>query len=240
VYAPGIYALYETLSTIAKVTVVAPDRDRSASGKSLTVSTPIRPKTLDNGFVSVDGTPTDCVHYALSSFMEDKPDLIVSGINAGANLGDDVLYSGTVAAATEGNGFGFPAIAVSLTGELTKDSYTKAGIIVKNLILDIKSELIIRNNIINVNIPDLSDQNMGIKGYKVTRLGKRHNVKEMLEMRDPCGEPVYWIGPPAKEQDSGEGTDFQAIRDGYVSITPLQMDLTNYDNLDIVSAWINK
>ena len=238
VYAPGIIALSQALSEIAEVIVVAPDRDRSTASKSLTLKAPIRKRVLDNGFVCVQGTPTDCVHLALMGLMADNPpDMIVAGINAGANLGDDVLYSGTVAAATEGRFLGYPAVATSLVGDLDNKHYVNAAQLIKNIVLNIQHNPLPQDSILNVNIPGLSAD--AIKGYQVTRLGQRHQSEAMIQAQDPRGETVYWVGPPGKEQDAGEGTDFHAIREGYVSITPLQMDLTRYDQMETVSHWVD-
>lgn len=236
VYAPGLKALYEELSKIAEVIVVAPDRDRSAAGKSLTLNAPLRPRILDNGFCLVEGTPTDCVHLALTQWLKDLPDLVIAGINAGANLGDDVLYSGTVAAATEGHFFGLPAIATSLAMHKGDKNYESAARIIRELVEQTMARPLDKETMLNVNIPDLPYEE--IKGYQVTHLGQRHRAEGMIEMQDPRGNTVFWIGPPGPEQKAGPGTDFYAINEGYVSITPLQMDLTKYNAISQMADWV--
>lgn len=227
VYAPGIKALYNELSKIANVTVVAPEVDRSAAGKSLTISAPLLPKTLENGFIQVNGTPTDCVHLALTELLDNKPDIVVAGINAGANLGDDTLYSGTVAAATEGYFFGLPAIAFSLTGDLSTQNYARAAGYAAKIVENAVKSNMKKDSILNVNIPCLKTH-PSKKEIHVTRLGQRHKAANMVKLRDPKGRQVYWIGPPGDQQDAGAGTDFYAIDNGHISITPLQMDLTRH------------
>lgn len=235
VYAPGIRALFDALKPIAKeITVIAPDRDLSAVSKSLTLSAPVRPRVLDNGFVSLDGTPTDCIHLGLTTWLKTKPDMIVSGINAGENLGDDVLYSGTVAAATEGRFLGFPSLATSLVGNNGKH-YDSAGRVIRNIIQGLITRPLSKDTILNINIPDLPYEQ--IKGYKVTRLGRRHQAKSMIKAVDPRGQQVYWIGPTGEEQDAGPGTDFHAVKEGFVSLTPLEIDLTRYNYLEPLENW---
>ena len=237
VYAPGLRALYEALKTIATVKVIAPDRDRSAASKSLTLNKPLYPMQLENGFTLVDGTPTDCVHYALTcqNFLKDfsEPDMVVAGINNGANLGDDVLYSGTVAAATEGRFLGFPSVAMSLAGD--GKYYNTAGIVAKNIIKQIIKKPLAQDTILNINIPDIPYNQ--IKGYQVTRLGNRHQAESMVTMKDPRGKVGYWVGLSGSAQDAGEGTDFFAVFHGYVSITPLKMDLSHYGHMEAVRSW---
>ncbi len=237
VYAPGLRTLYEALKSIAVVKVIAPDRDRSAASKSLTLNKPIYPMELENGFTLVDGTPTDCVHYALTcqDFLKNfaDPDMVVAGINNGANLGDDVLYSGTVAAATEGRFLGFPSVAMSLAGD--GKHYNTAGMVAKSIIQHIIKKPLAQDTILNVNIPDIPYNK--IKGYKITRLGSRHQAQDMIKMSDPRGKVGYWIGLAGSAQDAGSGTDFEAIHQGYVSITPLKMDLTNHLHMELVSNW---
>jgi 5'-nucleotidase len=237
VYAPGINALYTELSKIATVQVVAPDRDRSAASKSLTLTRPIYPLELANGFTLVEGTPTDCVHYALTcqDFLNKYPlpDMVVAGINNGANLGDDVMYSGTVAAATEGRFLGLPSFAISLAGKARH--YKDAAVIAKNIIQQMLNNPLSKEIILNVNIPDLPFEQ--IKGYKITRLGSRHQSEQMVRMEDPRGKIGYWIGPSGGAQDAGDGTDFDAISQGYVSISPLRMDLTNHKHMNMVEEW---
>ena len=193
---------------------------------------------LENGFTLVEGTPTDCVHYALTceDFLKNfsNPDMVVAGINNGANLGDDVLYSGTVAAATEGRFLGFPAVAMSLAGE--GRYYDTAGLVAKNIISHIIKKPLAKDTILNVNIPDIPYNK--IKGYQVTRLGSRHQAQNMIKMSDPRGKVGYWIGLAGSAQDAGNGTDFAAIHHGYVSITPLKMDLTHHGHLELVNEWL--
>lgn len=239
VYAPGLRALYTSLKTIATVKVIAPDRDRSAASKSLTLDKPIYPMQLDEDFMLVDGTPTDCVHYAITcqDFLKHcpKPDMIVAGINNGANLGDDVLYSGTVAAATEGRFLGFPSVAISLAGDNGCKNYEAAGKVAKNIIQQLIKKPLTKDTILNINIPDVPYHK--IKGYKTTRLGSRHQAENMIKIEDPRGKQGYWIGLAGTAQDAGEGTDFYAIQHGYVSITPLKMDVTHYGHIETVRSW---
>lgn len=234
--APGIKALSEAIRSIADVTVVAPDRNRSASSHSLTLTRPLRVTHHQNGFISVDGTPSDCVHLAITGLMKEQPpDMVISGINDGANMGDDVLYSGTVAAATEGRFLGLPAIAVSMAS-FNPQYFESAGKAVVKLVQSIQKNPIRTDTILNVNVPDLPwDQ---IKGFKATRLGNRHKSEDVICTTDPRGQNIYWVGPPGPEQDAGEGTDFHAVRAGYVSVTPLQIDLTRYESLQELSGWL--
>lgn len=234
VYAPGLAMLHESLSGIGNVTVIAPDRDRSAASNSLTLTTPIRIRELDNGFISVDGTPADCVYVGLRAIMQQQPKMIVSGINSGENLGDDVLYSGTVAAAMEGRFLGFPSMAVSLAGE--HDQYASAGRVVQVLVRHLMRHPLPNDTILNVNVPNLPFE--AIKGYKVTRLGRRHPSANMIVDKDPRGKTIYWVGAVGREQDAGPDTDFYAINNGYVSVTPLELDLTRYKVIEDLRYWI--
>jgi 5'-nucleotidase len=231
----GIKALADALTAIAEVRVVAPDRDRSGASNSLTLDTPIRARTADNGYTSVDGTPTDCVHLAITGLLEHEPDMVVAGINAGANLGDDVLYSGTVAAAMEGRFLGFPALAISLAGGQPKHFDTAARVAVE-LVQRVMSGSLPADTILNVNVPDLPWD--ALAGMQATRLGHRHKSEPVVEMQDPRGRPVYWVGPAGTEQDAGPGTDFHAVRTGHVSITPLDVDLTRYEAIDTLASWL--
>lgn len=233
--AQGINALAAALQQYAEVSVVAPDKNRSAASNSLTLDMPLRATTCENGFVRVDGTPTDCVHLAITGLLEREPDMVFAGINHGANLGDDVLYSGTVAAATEGRFLGLPAVAISLAGSDPKHFETAAHVAVA-LMQKIQAHPLPEDTLLNVNVPDLPiDQ---LKGYQSTRLGQRHKAEAVIRSRDPRGHVIYWVGPPGSEQDAGPGTDFDAIRNGYVSITPLQLDLTRYDRLESLRDWL--
>jgi len=233
VYAPGLAMLYKSMLEIGDVKVIAPDRDRSGASNSLTLIKPIRSRELENGFISVDGTPADCVYLGLRGLLSEQPQMILSGINAGENLGDDILYSGTVAAAMEGRFLGFPAIAISLAGE--HDQYESAGKVVQVIVRQLMNHPLPRDTILNVNVPNLPYEE--IKGYKVTRLGRRHPSANMIQSKDPRGQPIYWVGAVGREQDAGDGTDFAAINSGYVSITPLEVDLTRYKVLDDLKYW---
>ena len=233
--APGLEALAAAMSRVGEVTVVAPDRDRSAASNSLTLDTPLSVKTASNGFRYVNGTPTDCVHLAITGLLEDVPDMVISGINSGPNLGDDVLYSGTVAAAMEGRFLGRPAVAISLAGrELCH--YENAAMLVSRLIEIMLKQSLPADMLLNINIPDLPGDQIG--KWEITRLGKRHRSEASVKMKDPKGREVYWIGPAGPGNDVGPGTDFNAINNGNISVTPLQFDLTRYDVLEDVSSWI--
>lgn len=237
VTAPGIRALSEALSAVAEVLTVAPDRNCSGASNSLTLTNPLRINKLDNGYISVNGTPTDCVHLAIRELYEGEPDMVVSGINAGANMGDDTLYSGTVAAAMEGRFLGLPAVAVSLVGREFTHYDTAAAYAVK-IIMGLKKHPIASDQILNINVPDLPLDE--IKGIRVTRLGARHKAEGMVRARDPHGREVFWLGPPGIELDVGDDTDFYAVSQGYVSITPLTVDLTAYRQLSQLQHWIEK
>ncbi|OJA00358.1 5'/3'-nucleotidase SurE [Rickettsiella grylli] len=237
IHAPGLSILAKALSQIAEVTVVAPDRDRSGASNSLTLQQPLRLRYLDKGMISVQGTPTDCVHLALTGLLTDDklPDMVVSGINAGANLGEDVFYSGTVAAAMEGRFLGLPAIAFSITGNEPM-YYSTAAEVAKRLVTLLHEKPIPSKTILNVNIPDVAFDDL--KGYEVTRLGTRHNADRMRPSKDPRGHTIYWIGSSGKENDAGKGTDFYALSQQQVSITPLQLDLTHHTVRSQIENWI--
>ncbi|MBU2971516.1 5'/3'-nucleotidase SurE [Pseudoalteromonas sp. C2R02] len=237
VHAKGILALYQALSKIADVSVVAPDRNCSGASNSLTLMNPLRATTLDNGFISVNGTPTDCVHLALNELLDHTPDLVVAGINNGANLGDDTLYSGTVAAATEGRYMGLPAIAVSLCSK-KEDNYETAAAVTVDLISELASHPLPSDQIININVPDIPLSEL--KGLKVTRLGSRHKAETMSKQKDPWGRDIYWYGTLGGELDAGEGTDFFAVNQGFASITPLNVDMTAKSSLQVMQGWIDK
>ena len=211
--APGIQILAEHLATIGRVSVVAPDRDRSGASNSLTLEHPVRVQQAANGFYYVNGTPTDCVHVAISSLLDRTPDLVVSGINSGENLADDVFYSGTVAAAMEGMFLGSPAIAVSLAGH-DLAHYDTAAWAVRQLVSKMLAGPPANGRLLNVNVPDLPRS--AVKGFRATRLGQRHKAAAVIEIDDPRGRPVYWIGPAGIGDDTGPGTDFEAIAGGYV------------------------
>ncbi len=235
--APGIRCLAAELSAIADIDVVAPDRNRSGASNSLTLDAPVHATRADNGYLFVDGTPTDCVHLAITGLLDQEPDMVVSGINAGANLGDDVIYSGTVAAAMEGRFLGLPAIAVSLVLG-TGAHYQTAAAITKTLVGQLMRHPLPKDTILNVNVPDVPLN--AIKGLEVTRLGNRHKSEPVIKSADPRGRPIYWIGPAGAEQDAGPGTDFHAVRNAKVSVTPIHVDLTHYKSLDTLSRWLEQ
>ncbi len=234
--APGLEAMASALAQTDSVTVVAPDRDRSGSSNSLTLERPLRAHIAANGFYYVDGTPTDCVHLAITGLLEQEPDMVISGINAGANMGDDVLYSGTVAAATEGRFLGLPSIAVSMTSYDPRHFDTGARALV-TVIDRLRKEPLQSTSILNINVPDLPWNE--IRGFKITRLGNRHKSEGVIKQTDPRGDPMYWVGPPGAAQDAGEGTDFHAVENNFISITPLQIDLTRYDSLQYLEQWLH-
>ncbi len=236
--APGIICLAQTLQKFADVTVVAPDRNRTAAGSSLTVEYPFHPKQADNGFIYVDGTPADCVHLAITGLLDQLPDMVVSGINAGSNLGDDIIYSGTVGAAIEGRFLGLPALAISMTGDKPQHYQTAAwvaGTLLKRLQ---SNELPLPvDTILNVNIPDIPLEEL--QGMQVTRLGRRHHPGAAIKTEITASSSVYRIGSAGDERDAGPGTDFYAISHNFASITPLHIDLTHYSVLDKVKEWLN-
>ncbi len=236
--AQGLNCLVEHLSSVARVTVVAPQNDRSGASNSLTLDRPLLPEVADNGFIAINGTPTDCVHIAISAILkDDPPDIIISGINRGANLGDDILYSGTVAAATEGRFLGLPAIAVSLAGFEGKHFATAAKVIV-NLLKKIPDHPLPSQMILNINVPDIPFNEL--QQHSIVRLGKRHKAEPAIEARDPRNRRIYWLGPVGEEADAGPGTDFYAINHNQVAITPIKIDLTSYDLLEPLKQWINE
>ena len=235
--APGLLVLAEHLRTAHHVDVVAPDRNRSAASNSLTIFNPLRIQRHADGTVCVDGTPTDCVHLALASLLEQTPDLVVSGINNGPNLGDDTLYSGTVAAAMEGRHLGLAAVAVSCAA-YNPAHYATAARATLRILERLREEPFPGNTILNVNVPDLPWD--ALKGFQVTRLGHRHKSEPVEQAADPRGRPIYWIGPAGPGADCGPGTDFHAVEHGYVSITPLVVDLTRHNALERLSHWAEK
>ncbi|TPH19337.1 5'/3'-nucleotidase SurE [Litorilituus lipolyticus] len=236
VHALGIKVLYQELSKSFDVSVVAPDRNCSGASNSLTLLNPLRAQTLDNGFVSVNGTPTDSVHLGISQLVKDA-DLVVAGINKGANLGDDTLYSGTVAAATEGRHMGMPAVAVSLVGKYEKH-YQTAAVVAAKVIKRLKSHPLPADQILNINVPDIPLSEL--KGIKVTRLGHRHKAESMQKMQDPWQRDIYWYGLLGEELDGGEGTDFNAIAQGYASVTPLTVDMTAHRSIEPIKQWLSE
>lgn len=234
-FSPGIAALAEALKGLAEIVVVAPERNRSGASNSLTLDRPLHLKKAANGFHFVDGTPTDCVHLAVTGMLDPLPDMIVSGINHGANMGDDTIYSGTVAAATEGFLLGIPSIAISLTSFEGKH-FESAGQVAKDLVERFMRQSIGQPVLLNVNVPDLPYEQLG--GMEVTRLGKRHKAEPVVKMQSPRRETVYWIGAAGAAQDAGPGTDFHAVERGMVSVTPLQIDLTHVSQLPTIRAWM--
>jgi 5'-nucleotidase len=233
--APGLKVLADHLQRIAEVDVVAPDRDRSGSSNSLTLDLPLRSTVLSSGFVRVEGTPTDCVHLAITGLLDREPDMVVAGINAGPNLGDDVIYSGTVAAAMEGRFLGFSAMAISMASHEPRYLAT-GGQVALDLVQRLLRAPLEADVILNVNVPDMPFERLS--GYRITRLGHRHKAEPMVKDRDPRGREIYWVGTAGGEQDAGPGTDFFALRQGYVSITPLQVDLTRHAALSRLEQWL--
>ena len=234
--APGIIRLAEALREIGEVLVVAPDRDRSGASNSLTLRRPLYIHHHPDGVISIEeGTPTDCVHVAVTGLLDEEPDMVVSGVNAGPNMGDDVIYSGTVAAATEGRFLGSPALAISLAGS-DPQHFETAARVARDLVIRLRDHPLPADTILNVNVPDLPWEQLA--GFQSTRLGHRHRAEPVVKSTDPRGRPVYWVGPAGAEQDAGPGTDFHAVRNGYVSITPIQVDLTRYTALDQIAQWV--
>lgn len=234
VRAEGLRVLANRLQPLAdKVTVVAPDRDRSGASNSLTLSRPLCPEQMENGFYSIDGTPTDCVYMGLSALFSADADLVIAGINHGANLGDDVLYSGTVAAATEGRFLGVPSIAVSLVG---KTHFASAAEFIARILSGYPKLDLPVGSILNINVPDLPYDE--IKGIRLTRLGDRHQAGEPVPMKDPRGKLRYWIPAAGPTRDAGPDTDFYAVAEGYISITPLHVDLTQPSAFDALNNWL--
>ncbi len=231
--AAGIIQLGKSLSEIAEVIVVAPSENKSAASSSLTLGKPLQPIQIDKNVYAIDATPSDCVHLALCGFLKESVDLVVTGINFGANLGDDVIYSGTVAGAIEGRFLGLPSIAMSLAS-FECNHFETAGNVAKLLVTQIDKSPLAYNTIINVNVPDIPMS--GIKGIKSTRLGNRHKSEPSIQ--DKKNPSLYWIGENGKEADNGEGTDFHAISNNFVSVTPLQIDLTRYSEVTQLSDWL--
>jgi 5'-nucleotidase len=233
-FAPGLELLAKALAPHAEITVVAPERDRSGASNSLTLDRPLSVRRAPNGFLFVNGTPTDCVHLAVTGLLDKLPDIVISGINLGANMGDDTIYSGTVAAATEGYLLGIPSIAISLASKAGAHFDSAAQVAI---------DLVLRHTranagpwLLNVNVPDIALREL--KGVTITRLGRRHRAEDVIRTTSPRGETIYWVGAAGAAADAGEGTDFHAVEDGFVSVTPLQIDLTNRDQMPELRAWI--
>ena len=234
-FAPGLAALAEALHGLGEVVVVAPEQNRSGASNSLTLDRPLYLKKAANGFYFVNGTPTDCVHLAVTGMLDELPDIIVSGINHGANMGDDTIYSGTVAAATEGFLLGIPSIAISLNS-YESNNFSTAGLVARELVERFIRDPIREAVLLNVNVPDIPHADL--KGMEVTRLGRRHKAEPVVKMTSPRNETVYWVGAAGAAADAGPGTDFNAVERGVVSITPLQIDLTHAAQLASIRQWM--
>ena len=236
-FAPGIECLARVLAEVAEITVVAPERDRSGASNSLTLDRPLSLRRSRNGYYHVNGTPTDCVHLAVTGMLDELPDMVVSGINNGANMGDDTIYSGTVAAATEGFLLGVPSLAISLCSKAGVH-YETAARVALELVKTVQLEKAGEPLLLNVNVPDVPYEEL--RGMEVTRLGKRHRAEPVVPTITPRNETVYWVGAAGAAQDAGEGTDFHAVSQNRVSITPLQIDLTHNAQLSMVRGWLKK
>lgn len=234
-FAPGLTILAEHISKFADITVVAPERNRSGASNSLTLDRPLSVKKAGNGFFYVNGTPTDCVHIALTGLMDTLPDMVISGINDGANMGDDTIYSGTVAAAMEGYLLGIPSIAVSMSQHNSTHFETAARVAVE-LLLQFQKTNFMSATLLNVNVPDIPyDQ---LQGREITRLGKRHKAEPVVQLKTPRNETVYWVGAAGQPNDGGAGTDFYAVANHKVSISPIQVDLTNHAQMHEINNWL--
>ena len=233
-FAPGIEHLAAALAQHAQITVVAPERDRSGASNSLTLDRPLSVRRAPNGFLFVNGTPTDCVHLAVTGLLDHLPDMVVSGINLGANMGDDTIYSGTVAAATEGYLLGIPSVAISLASKTATHFETAAQVAVQ--LVERHARAAAGPWLLNVNVPDVPPSDLA--GMAITRLGRRHKAEDVIRMQNPRGETVYWVGAAGPAADAGEGTDFHAVATNRVSVTPLQIDLTNRDQMSGVAEWL--
>ncbi|OAI51192.1 5'/3'-nucleotidase SurE [Betaproteobacteria bacterium SCGC AG-212-J23] len=234
-FAPGITLLAEALRQLGEVTVVAPERDRSGASNSLTLDRPLTVRRAANGYFSVNGTPTDCVHIAVTGLLDFTPDVVVSGVNLGANMGDDTIYSGTVAAAVEGYLLGIPSIAVSLASKAGEHFESAIGIALQ-MVERLRRQPFGEAVLLNVNVPDIAVPQL--RGVEVTRLGKRHKAEPVVKLKTPRGETAYWIGPAGGAADAGPGTDFHAVESGKVSVTPLRMDLTHGNQLARAREWL--
>lgn len=232
----GIKTLRHSLAKEFRVTVVAPAQNRSAASNSLTVDLPLRARQVEKDVYSIDGTPTDCVHLAVTGLLaKDPPDVLVSGINHGENLGDDVIYSGTVAAAMEGRFLGFPALAVSALSS-DKECIETAAAVTTDLLKDLLKDTVLKGMVFNINVPNMKMSD--IQGIRCTRLGNRHLAKPAVKQKDPRGKTIYWIGSAGDKQDAGPGTDFHAVNQGFVSVTPLHADLTSHSAMPVLSDWL--
>jgi len=236
-FSPGITLLAQALAGLGEVTVVAPERDRSGASNSLTLDRPLVVRRAPNGYYSVNGTPTDCVHIAITGLLDFTPDVIVSGVNLGANMGDDTIYSGTVAAAVEGYLLGIPSVAVSLTSKVGEHFESAIGVALE-LVERLARAPFGEPVLLNVNVPDVAPENL--RGIEVTRLGKRHKAEPVIKLTTPRGESAYWIGPAGAAADAGPGTDFHAVDNHRVSVTPLRMDLTHSSQLPRAREWLER
>ncbi|HEX4929027.1 MAG TPA: 5'/3'-nucleotidase SurE [Burkholderiales bacterium] len=234
-FSPGITRLAAALARRGDVTVVAPERDRSGASNSLTLDRPLVVRRASDGVYSVNGTPTDCVHIAVTGLLDFTPDIIVSGVNLGANMGDDTIYSGTVAAAVEGYLLGIPSLAVSLTSKTGTHFESAIGVALE-MVERLARRPFGEPVLFNVNVPDVPRERL--RGLAVTRLGKRHKAEPVLKLITPRGEDAYWIGPAGGAADAGPGTDFHAVEQGCVSVTPLRLDLTHTAQLDRAREWL--
>jgi 5'-nucleotidase len=236
-FAPGLASLAAALADLGSITVVAPERDYSGASNSLTLDRPLSVRESANGFRFVNGTPTDCVHLAVTGLLDEMPDMVVSGINLGANMGDDTIYSGTVAAATEGYLLGIPSLAISLTSKAGRH-YETAARVARDLVERFQKGPLGEPVLLNVNVPDIAYD--ALKGYEVTRLGRRHKAEPAIKTTTPRNQIVYWVGAAGGAQDAGPGTDFHAVASERVSLTPLQMDLTHPAQIPVVRSWLAK
>lgn len=234
-FSPGLAILAESLAALGTVSVVAPERDRSGSSNSLTLDRPLTLRKAPNGFFFVNGTPTDCVHMAVTGMLDELPDMVISGINLGANMGDDTIYSGTVAAATEGFLLGIPSLAISLVSRNPAHLPTAARA-AASIVRKFQASPFEHACLLNVNVPEMPYEEL--KGTRVTRLGRRHKAEPVVKTTNPRGETIYWVGAAGSAADAGQGTDFHAVEQGFVSITPLQIDLTHYQQLSLVADWL--
>jgi 5'-nucleotidase len=231
----GLATLALALADLAELTIVAPDRNQSGASHSLTLETPLRVGRTRDGIFYVNGTPTDCVHLAITGLLDHEPDMVIAGINHGANLGDDVLYSGTVAAAVEGRFLGLPAVAVSLASQ-TPRHFDTAGQAARILLQRLQEQPLPADTILNVNVPDVPFGEL--QGFEATRLGYRHRSEPVVESKDPKGRPVFWVGAAGAGQDAGPGTDFHAVDHRRVSVTPLHIDLTRHAAISALAQWL--
>jgi 5'-nucleotidase len=234
-HAAGLAELARAMAELAEIVIVAPDRNQSGASHSLTLDAPLRVGKVATDSYYVNGTPTDCVHLAITGFLAEQPDMVVSGINHGSNLGDDVLYSGTVAAAIEGRSLGLPAIAVSLCGD-NPEHFATAAKVAASIIARLEIEPLPPETILNINVPDVPWESL--QGFAATRLGFRHPSEAMVAATDPKGQPVYWVGPAGKGEEASHGTDFHAVEQNLVSVTPLQVDLTRHDSIPKLADWL--